>query len=339
MKTLWGSMRGRLLGLQSGETNYVRRGFRGATEEVRTRLEQIGVAFLGGYHAALEHDTQSSLATALNSVELELRGFAFEGAAMGLALLDFMTPWRRTRISEFLGGAGDPHAYMVQVGAGWVWARLPISARRARQRLDPVLGWLAFDGWGFHEGFFHWPQYVSGQLPPKKLAGYEMRAFDQGLGRSWWFVNGGNAELISETIGNFSANRQPDLWSGIGLAATYAGVVSETVLGRLRESAGSHWPHLAQGAAFAAKARQRAGNSTGYTDLAAKMLCGLSAMDAARLSDMTLENLPADAGQPAYEVWRQRLQRHFQRQNQRQKILPGNNIAPQLLAAKETINS
>jgi hypothetical protein len=54
---------------------------------------------------------------------------------------------------------------------------------------------------------------------------------------------------------------------------------------------------------------------------------------------MTLENLPADAGQPAYEVWRQRLQRHFQRQNQRQKILPGNNIAPQLLAAKETINS
>jgi hypothetical protein len=93
--------------------------------------------------------------------------------------------------------------------------------------------------------------------------------------------------------------------------------VSETVLGTLRESAGPHWPHLAQGAAFAAKARQRAGNLTGYTDRATKVLCGLSAVDAARLSDATLENLPTDASQPAYEIWRQRLQHHFQNQNQK----------------------
>lgn len=29
----------------------------------------------------------------LNLVEAELRGFAFEGAAMGLALLDTIIPW------------------------------------------------------------------------------------------------------------------------------------------------------------------------------------------------------------------------------------------------------
>lgn len=315
--TLWGSIRRRLLGLQSEETNYSRRGFRGATEEVKIRLEQVGAAFLGGYHVALQHDTQADLAMALNSVDQDSRGFAFEGAAMGLALLDFLTPWRRTRISEFLAGAGEAHAYMVHVGAGWMWARLPINANRARRRLDPVLGWLAFDGFGFHEGFFHWPKYIAGQLPPKKLAGYEKRAFDQGLGRSWWFVNGGNVELIASTIENFSADRQPDLWSGIGLAATYAGGVSEAVLVALRESAGSHWPQLAQGAAFAAKARQRAGNLTGYTDLAAKTLCGLSAVAAAQLSDATLENLPVDSVQPAYEIWRQRIQHYFQNQNQK----------------------
>lgn len=311
MKTLWGSMRRRLFGKQAGETNYVQRGFRGATEEVQTRLEQIGAAFLGGYHAALEHDTQADLASALNSVGLELRGFAFEGAAMGLALLDFLTPWHRARISEFLRGAGYAHAYMVHVGAGWVWARLPINVCRARQRLDPVLGWLAFDGWGFHEGFFHWPQYIAGQPPPGKLSGYEQRVFDQGLGRSFWFVNGGNIELIAQTILNFSAIRQSDLWSGIGLAATYAGIVSETSLGELRERAGSFQPHLAQGAAFAAKARQRAGNLTDYTSLATKILCGLTPADAARLTDEALENLPADSDLPAYEIWRRRIQNHF----------------------------
>lgn len=147
-------MRRRWFGLPVAETNYVRRGFRGATEEMQTRLEQIGTVFLGGYHAVLEDDTQNGLAPALNSTDLELRGFAFEGAAMGLALLDFLTPWRRTRIREFLGGAGDAHAYMVHVGIGWLWARIPFGFRRRQKKLDPLYGWLALDGWGFMKDFF-----------------------------------------------------------------------------------------------------------------------------------------------------------------------------------------
>ena len=133
----------------------------------------------------------------------------------------------------------------------------------------------------------------------------------QGLGRSWWFVNGGNPELIARTIAGLPAERRPDMWSGVGLAATYAGLASESVLRDLGELAGPSWPQLAQGAAFAAKARQRAGNLTPYTELAAKVLCGLSAADAARLCDTTLENLPANATQPVYETWRQRIQHHF----------------------------
>ena len=147
-------MRRRWFGLPVAETNYVRRGFRGATEEMQTRLEQIGTVFLGGYHAVLEDDTQNGLVPALNSTDLELRGFAFEGAAMGLALLDFLTPWRRTRIREFLGGVGDAHAYMVHVGIGWLWARIPFGFRRRQKKLDPLYGWLALDGWGFHARIF-----------------------------------------------------------------------------------------------------------------------------------------------------------------------------------------
>ena len=190
VKTFWAKLRCRLLGLQAVETSYIRRGFRGATADVRSRLEQIGAAFLGGYHAALEHDAPADLAASLNSAEPDLRGFAFEGAAMGLALLDFLTPWRRNRLREFLRGAGEAHAYMTLVGAGWAWARLPVNVPRAGLRLEPLLGWLALDGWGFHEGFFHWPKYIAGQPPPGKLNGFERRVFDQGFGRSFWFVNG-----------------------------------------------------------------------------------------------------------------------------------------------------
>jgi hypothetical protein len=301
-----------LFGLPLKETRVEQRGFRVVTDEMRARLEQVGEIFLDGYHAALKPRTLPALAAWLNSTDAELRGFAFEGAAMGLALLDTLTPWRPNRVTSFLSGDGNAHAYMVHVGVGWVWARFPFGFRRFRRRLDPLLSWLAFDGWGFHEGFFHWPKYAAGKPPPRRLAGYEKRAFDQGLGRSWWFVNGGNPELIARTIAELPAERRPDMWSGVGLAATYAGLASESVLHTLRDLAGLAWPQLAQGAAFAAKARQRAGNLTPYTDLAAKVLCELSATDAARLCDTTLENLPAKAIQPPYEIWRQRMQQYFQ---------------------------
>jgi hypothetical protein len=205
---------------------------------------------------------------------------------------------------------------MIHVGVGWGWARFPFGFRRFRRRLDPLLSWLAFDGWGFHEAFFHWPKYIVGRPPPHRLTGYERRAFDQGLGRCWWFVNGGNPDLIARTIAGLLAERRPDMWSGVGLAASYAGLASEGVLRALNDLAGEWWPQLAQGAAFAAKARQRAGNLTSYTDLATRVLCGLSASDAARLCDTTLENLPANTTRPAYEVWRQRLQQHFQTSQQ-----------------------
>ena len=311
MKTVFGSICRRVFGLPAGAVDFRQRGFRGALPFQRQRLEQAGGAFLAGYHLALESRSISELDSRLAGVDGELRGFAFEGAAMSLALLDFLTPWRRDRIHEFLRGAGGAHAYMIHVGVGWVWARAPFGFRRRQKRLDPLLGWLAFDGWGFHEGYFHWPKYIAGQPAPKLLSGYERRGFDQGLGRSFWFVHGGNGELISQTLSHFSVERLPDLWSGVGLGATYAGMVSEDALQRLRALSGPFQPQLAQGAAFAAKARQRAGNSTDYVQLAARIFCQTSADEAAHVTDAALENLPADAEVPAYEIWRRRIQNHF----------------------------
>jgi enediyne biosynthesis protein E3 len=307
----WKYCRRGLFSLSSKEISFNHRGFHRSTDRIRQRLETVGGAFVEGYNLALEHGTPEFAASDLSVIDPELQGFAFEGAGMGFALLDRLTPWRRDRISRFLQGDGDVHAYMVHVGAGWVWARFPFGFRRQYKKLDPLLGWLAFDGWGFHEGFFYWPKYMAGRPAPKKLIGYERRVFDQGLGRSFWFVNGGNIELIAQMIANFSSARRSDLWSGIGLAATYAGMTSETSLAELRARSGSFSPQLAQGAAFAAKARQRAGNLTDYTSLATNVLCRMPALEAARLCDQMVENLPDNFGPPAFEIWRQRIQNHF----------------------------
>jgi enediyne biosynthesis protein E3 len=300
-----------LFDISSRETSFERRGFRGGNAGARSRLEQVGVAFTAGYRSALEDASHAALIPRLEATSPDFRGFAYEGAAMALALLDRLTPWNRSRVSKFLTGPGDPHAYMIHVGAGWVLARMPGRVEKFIARFDPLLRWLIVDGYGFHEAFFHWPRYLGGAPLPNRLQGYALRAFDQGFGRCLWFVEGTEVSRIAQTIAGFSPERRGDLWSGVGLAAVYAGEVSEAELESLRDAVGPFVPQVAQGASFAAKARQRAGNLKPYHDLACGVLCSLSAAEAAQVSDEALENLPADGAQPAYEIWRQRIQQRF----------------------------
>jgi hypothetical protein len=311
MSTLAGRVRRALFGISLEETTFARRGFRGTHLATRARLESIPRAFAAGYHAALDTDRFEALVPRLQSEDPELRGFAYEGAALALALRDALGLWRRDRLTRFLQGPGDPHAYLAHVGAGWLLGRLPLSPRRVRTRLDPLLGWLAIDGYGFHEGFFHWPHYIQGQPAPARLTGYERRAFDQGLGRSLWFVDGAEVERLGHTIASFAEARRGDLWSGLGLAASYAGGVGEPELAGLKIAAGRFRPQLAQGAAFAAKARLRAGNVVPFTELAARVLCELTVQAAASVTDEALINLPGDGPEPAYEIWRRRVQDWF----------------------------
>jgi hypothetical protein len=303
-----GSLLKWLFDISPRETSFAERGFRGGTPEARARLEEVGVAFVRGYQAALEDARSAPVALRADAVALEFRGFAYEGAAMGLALLDWLTPWNRHRVADFLNSAGDAHAYMVYVGAGWVLARVPGRVEKFVARFDPLLRWLIVDGYGFHEAFFHWPRYLDGEPAPKRLRGYARRVFDQGFGRCLWFVEGAEVNRIAQTIATFPSERQSDLWSGVGLASVYAGQVDEADLHSLREAAGPFLEQLAQGAAFAAKARQRAGNLTPYQDVACGVLCRMSAREAARITDEALEDLPFNGPEPAYEIWRRRIQ-------------------------------
>jgi enediyne biosynthesis protein E3 len=311
VRSVLGRVRRRLFGISTGEASFSRRGFRGGDERVRLHLEQIGRDFLHGYHAALEEDRPDRLASALDPIELDRRGFAFEGAGMGLYLLDLLTPWRRDRLLRFLEGPGEPHAYMVHVGAGWALAQLRRRVDHALAQFDPLLGWLAVDGYGFHQGYFQRPETVECQRIPEKLSGYARRVFDQGLGRSLWFVEGAEIPRITETIARFPRSRHPDLWSGVGLACAYAGGVPGEAIQTLIEDAGTNHPHLAQGVAFAAKARQRAGNLTPRIQLTCRIVCGMTADAVARLTDLALTDLSADRAIPGYEVWRQRIRANW----------------------------
>jgi hypothetical protein len=311
-------LRRSLLGISVDEASFTRRRFEPGVPETQHRLESAGRAFITGYRAALEDDHPESLGDRLRDVPSERRGFAYEGAAMGLTLLDLITPWRRDRLARYAAGSGRTHVYMVHVGAGWALARLgrPIPASGPVYPFggappDPLLRWLVADGYGFHQGYFHPEHHLRDPRPPRGVQGYARRAFDQGLGRCLWFVECGDVGRVRRRISTFAEDRRPDLWSGIGLAATYAGGARLEHVEVLRDAAGPERPSLAQGAAFAAQARRRAENPVDHTDHACRVLCGMSAEQAARITDRCLEDLPPDGETPAYEVWRSRVRATF----------------------------
>ena len=305
--SLLGQARKRFLGLSPTEASFSKRGFLVGEDDARHRLEQIGTTFLIGYHTALEETAFTALAHRLAAVETDLRGFAFEGAAMGLALLDYFTPWRKDRWRTFTETFGKPHVYMMHVGLGWALARLRRSVTSYLAELDPLLGWLMLDGYGFHEGYFNWPRYEHWAIPAR-LDGYGLRVFDQGLGRSMWFVKGANVAAIATTVNSFPAARRADLWSGVGLACAYAGGCEPAALDSLRVAVVGHLPAFAQGVAFAAKTRQRAANLNAHTETVCRFIWGRSAEAVAAITDAALKDLREEGALPAYEVWRRRIQ-------------------------------
>jgi hypothetical protein len=219
-------------------------------------------------------------------------------------------PWGKGRLGRLLAAFGDRHVYMIHVGAGWAWARLHLDAQKHLLRADPLLGWLSLDGYGFHEGYFHWQRYAAGHRPAR-LRGYALRAFDQGLGRSAWFVFGAQPDVIAGAFAALAPERQADLWSGVGLAATYAGGADDATLLDTRRRSGAHRASLAQGCAFAAGARIRADLNCEHVERACRILASASAHEAAALTDAAREGLAGDGEVPSFEHWRARIRAHF----------------------------
>jgi hypothetical protein len=297
-----------LLSLSGDEKRFARALAAFEAGGVRRRLEAIGGSFVEGYHAALEEEQPQALAARLARIDPELWGFAHEGVGLGLALLDSLPPWRKRRFSEYLAGPGADQPYMLHVGAGWVLARLPVSPGGFLARFDPLLRWMALDGFGFHEAFYRWRRTVEQRRLPARLSGYGRRPFDVGVGRHLWFSPQVEAGHLPRIIGTFPADRQADLWTGVGEACAFAGVRGPAAAAGLLRAAGLFAPQLGQGAAFAAKVRARGGNPAPHTELACQLFCRMSAAEAAALTDEALAGLPPDGEIPVYEVWRRRIQ-------------------------------
>jgi hypothetical protein len=306
LPTASGKIREIVLHIDPEEATFARRGFVPGERSRQAHLERIGRVFLHGYNAAIRADVAASLARRLDEIEAEVRGFAFEGAAMALALRDALSLRRGRRLHTFLEDVAHEHPYTAHVGAGWALARLPAPLRVRVVLRDPLLRWLAWDGRGFHDAYFRPARVIRDRTVPRRLHGYERRAFDQGIGRCLWFHGCADTDRVRRAVLAFPPERHADLWSGVGLACAYAGGADRADIEALVAAAGEHRAHFGQGVAFAAKAHRLAGVSPLGTELACRVF-GSTAERLAALCDGAVPARDGDGGAPAYELWRSRV--------------------------------
>lgn len=300
--------------------DFARRGFRLDRPDSRATLETHARSFLTGFNLAAAH--RKELHEALSTVPERERGFAYEGAGMYTRLVDLATCGATGAMRRLLAGPGRRYVHLVHVGAGWGLAatRLPV---RVPLPGTPLLRWLALDGAGFAETYFGGLRAlgrrcarvpVAGRLAAGRPAAGRLaagraqwQARVSGCGRALWFVESAAPSGLTSRIAEQPAAARPWLWSGVGLAAGYAGATTADELRGLGHAAGSAWPYFAQGVVFAVTARVLSGVVPAHTELASRTVLGVDPHVAARWSDVAADGLTDRKDVHGYAQWRYRL--------------------------------
>jgi hypothetical protein len=308
----------RLLTIRPEEASFAARGFGASNPEITRKLETMIKSFIGGYNLAVRTPDQVELARCLHQkFENHQVGFAFEGVGLYLAIADLLVPGKPFRMNAFFNGAGKEHDFIVAVGAGFAFARLPWGLQvldRYLRTLDKFVAWCVPCGYGFHEGYFHHVQYVEqAKEPPRSLSPLGRQLFDSGLGRALWWVKCANPARIAFAIERFPEIRRAELWAGIGIASSYAGGVGADELLKLCDLSGSYRADFLSGLPFSARLRQKAGNYSETTELACRVLLGQSTDQTADMAeaaaDAVRSQVTGEGITNAYDLLRRHLVR------------------------------
>jgi hypothetical protein len=323
MTALFGALRKNLFAPSLDEVTFARRGFP-LTPTAETRyLERIPQHVIVGFEFAIELGDRPDTILRLDMVEREFRGFAYEGATMAFTLLDVMPGRRSDRTKRLLDGHAAPHLFVAYIGIGFAMSHLPrvlwskVLPELQDQWFHPRASWLAVDGHGFDQAYFDTKTWVDKQRVPKPYPWmnrpeYFQHAFDQGIGRMLWFMHGANPPAVAAAVNAFASHRLADLWSGVGVAAAYAGAGDPEMFKALREVSGDYLPELAGGVVFAAKARQYEDLDTPHTEVATRVICDMSVADVDAFTDETSSMFVGERQSlPDYELWRRKVQERF----------------------------
>ena len=188
--------------------------------EVGERLNEARSTFVRGFQEALT-TPPAEVPSLFQALPFHKVGFALEGAAMAMVMLDELGGSKAENFGALLNGRTEAEQVLCAIGIGLASARLNKAYHWLPAELGPHFRPLVVDGYGFHQGFFNRYRFGSKGLPSS--AGELNAHYDIGLGRALWFSHYGRVEPIVQDIGKMPLDRKIHLWQGIGTACAFTG--------------------------------------------------------------------------------------------------------------------
>lgn len=238
--------------------------------------EKIKAVFLETQLFYATHDDMPALIAYLEQAEKEFSSIAYESASMAIALKSFEADTFPDAWLSFTNGPAAAHQAQVYVGLGWAIAKSQFPFLAAVEKLDSQFYFRIADGCGYYDGSFRRRQTIINKQLPDYLPGTAMPMYYQGVGRSIWYTEKADIHTIHSKIETFAAEKQADLWRGVGIAVAYVGGCTDADLKTLFQYAGTNGSQLAHGAALAAGSRTKAGTMTPDTDHCSRLWYSLA---------------------------------------------------------------
>jgi hypothetical protein len=249
-------------------------------------MARIRTTFEDAQLAANAEQNDEALLSYLANTDVQFRSVAYEGAAMSRGLADICSNNGLNRWRAFEQRA-KPHSVQIHIGLGWALAQRQIPILPAIYDLPFTGQARVLDGCGYYDGMFRHRSSVRDKIIPEEINGDDLHAYDQGVGRSLWYMAKGEINTLVKLVDGFSDSRKPDLWRGIGIAVTYVGGCDKLMLASILDRAASYQISLASGAALLARARAHADTPNPDADLTCRIWCHMSADEAVALMDET----------------------------------------------------
>jgi enediyne biosynthesis protein E3 len=243
------------------------------------KMENIAAIFQNARKTASQQKDLNELVRILETSDHEFISIAFEGASMEIAQKDFTEDPTLQEWFAYLKIA-EKHAAQIFIGLGWAVAAEKRTDLSFLDKVDPGMIFRMWDGCGYFDGKLRQRQVIKGLARLNYIPEKNFRPYDQGLGRCIWYNSLGETTKVSDTISGFPVNRQPDLWRGIGIAASYVGGCNENIFNSLLSLAGNNKIQLGIGAAMVAKSRTQAECLTEDLEKACIFLCNMTTQEA-----------------------------------------------------------
>lgn len=271
------------------------------------RVESILQSFAGGFNAMIARPSGSAWQGCCDALPSLCRPFGHEGAAMGYCLRNLF----RYRPGEFEDRMVRPQPgfrYLYYVGLGF-WSGMrghnPQRLAQVVDGLDPLHGYLCYDGYGFRYAFFDYLKDPQCLCRLDGLDGYAKNAAHQGVGRAFFFLFMGRPDLLIEHVGKLGEHAE-DAAAGVGLAAVFVNpdrLATAQELGRKLPPQWHDCFHL--GMCFGLKARSITDADQFDRDVARLEPDVQAAVRAAiRECDRAERQVRADGAEDGYRRWR-----------------------------------